>query len=457
MGGFLLLVVACVGVVYLLLGRNDQTVAGSGGENSTESRSTTGARLPVEVAHPRQGGIEHTTTQAGSVHAFEYAALYSKVSGYLKIQNVDIGDRVKIGQLLAVIDDPEVDKVVDQNKAALDKAKAEVRVAEAKIRSAEAAKQAAEAMVKQAQTSILAKTSNEELQQKQLTRIASLVARGAVEEKLQDEQQDRHDVAVADLGMAHAEVISAQAAVMEKAALIEQAEADLIEAKANVAVGEADLAKAKVMQDYTRITSPYDGVITLRSFHRGDFIRSASEGGNVPVLAVARTDLMRVVLPIPDTDVPYANRGDKATLHIVALPGKTFEGTISRFSETEDAESRNMRTEVDIPNKDEILREGMYGRVTVVLQAAAADSMTIPSSGLLGQTGTGEGHVYIVRDAKAHEVKVQVGNDNGIETEILSGLKSDDQVITSYNGSITEGTPVKADLKKAVITSAAEH
>ena len=453
MGGFLLLVVAGVGVAYFLMAKNDKTVEGRAGETSTEARSTTGARLPVEVAHPRQGGIEHTTTQAGSVHAFEHAALYSKIAGYLKVQNVDIGDRVKIGQLLAVIDDPELDKVVDQNKAALDKAKAEVHVAEAQIRSAEAAKQAAEAMVQQAQTSILAKTSNEELQQKQLNRIAGLVAHRAVEDKLQDEQQDRRDVAVADLGMARAEVISAEAAVMEKAALIEQAQADLIEAKANVAVGEADLAKAKVMHDYTRITSPYDGVVTLRSFHRGDFIRSASEGGNVPVLAVARTDLMRVVLPIPDTDVPFANRGDKATLHIVALPGKTFEGTISRFSETEDAESRNMRTEVDIPNKDEILREGMYGRVTVVLQAAAADSMTIPSSGLLGQTGTGEGHVYVVVDEKAHKVEVQVGNDNGIETEILKGLKPADEVIISYNGSITEGTPVKANLKKVAVTA----
>ena len=457
-GGVLLLIAASVGAAYFLfMSKKDKTLKGSDAEHSAESHTSTGARLPVEVTHPVQGGIERTTTQAGSVHAFEYAALYSKVSGYLKVQNVDIGDRVKIGQLLAVIDDPEVDKAVDQNKAALDKAKAEVRVAEAKIRSAEAAKQASEAMVKQAQTSIVAKNANEELQQKQLTRIASLVARGAVEEKLQDEQQDRHDVAVADVGMAQAEVISAQAAVMEKAALIEQAQADLIESKANVEVGEADLAKAKVMQDYTRITSPYDGVITLRSFHRGDFIRSASEGGNVPVLAVARTDLMRVVLPIPDTDVPFADRGDKATLHIVALPGKTFEGTISRFSETEDAESRNMRTEVDIPNKDESLREGMYGRVTVVLQAAAPNSMTIPSSGLLGQTGTGEGQVYVVRDETAHRIRVQVGNDNGIETEILSGLKPDDQVITSYNGSITEGTLVKADLKKAVITSAAEH
>ena len=77
--------------------------------------------------------------------------------------------------------------------------------------------------------------------------------------------------------------------------------------------------------------------------------------------------------------------------------------------------------------------------------------MTIPSSGLLGQTGTGEGHVYVIRGDQARKVEVQVGNDNGLETEILSGLKPDDEVITSDNGSLAEGTPVQATLKKPAV------
>ena len=406
------------------------------------------AGLPVEVAHPRKGGIERTTTQAGSVHAFEHAALYSKVSGYLNVQNVDIGDRVKLGQLLAVIDDPEVDKAVEQNQASLAQARAKVRVAEAKIRSAQASKDAAEALVKQAETMVAAKVSNEELQKKQLTRIAGLVARNAVEDKLEDEQKDRHDVARADVGVARAEVISAKAEVMNKAALVEEAQADLIESQANVEVAQANLDRARVMQEYTQIKSPYDGVVTVRSFHRGDFIRSASEGGNVPVLAVARTDLMRVVLPIPDVDVPFVNKDDKAVLQIVALPGQAFTGVISRFSETEDPSSRNMRTEVDLPNPNGKLREGMYGRVTVILNPAAPNSVTIPSSGLTNQNGAGEGSVFVVKDGKARKVDVHVGNDNGVETEILTGLTHEDQVITTYNGSLADGTSVKAEEKK---------
>jgi len=429
---------------YLATGR--QKSEESGGVHPGEHKSAPG--LTVEVTHPRPGGVERTTTQAGSVHAFEHASLYAKLSGYLKVQNVDIGDRVKLGQLLAVIDDPEIDKAVEQNQASLDQARAKVRVAEAKIRSTEATREAAEAMVKVSKTMVVAKTSNRELQKKQFTRIAGLVARKAVEDKLEDEQKDRSDVAIAEVGVAEAEVLSAKAQVMNKAAMVEEAQADLAEAQANVEVAQANLAKAKVMQEYTRITSPYDGIVTVRSFHRGDFIRSASEGGNVPVLAVARTDLMRVVMPIPDTDVPFVNKDDKAVLQIVALPGRTFTGSIARYSETEDPESRNMRTEIDLPNPDGKLREGMYGRVTVILQAAAPNSVTIPSSGLLGQTGKGEGSVYVARGGKASKVDVRVGNDNGVETEILSGLTPEDQVITSYNGSLADGTPVKPEMKK---------
>jgi len=107
-----------------------------------------------------------------------------------------------------------------------------------------------------------------------------------------------------------------------------------------------------------------------------------------------------------------------------------------------------MRTEVDLPNADGKLTEGMYGRVTIILRTASPDSVTIPSSGLLGQTGKGEGAVYVVRDGKARKVDVQVGNDNGVETEILGGLTPEDQVITSYNGSLEDGSPVRAEMKR---------
>jgi HlyD family secretion protein len=128
-------------------------------------------------------------------------------------------------------------------------------------------------------------------------------------------------------------------------------------------------------------------------------------------------------------------------------------GEVSRYSWTEDPESRNMRTEIDLPNPDGKLHEGMYGRVTLILEPASPNSVTIPSSGLIDQSGTGSGSVYVVRDGKAKKVNVQVGNDNGVETEILSGLAVEDLVIVSYNGSLDDGTPVKAEMVKETAKS----
>ena len=125
------------GAYFFLRGGTGSAGGRDGGESATGHGGA--PRLPVEIVHPRPGGVERSTTQAGSVHAFEHAALYSKVSGYLKVQGVDIGDRVTLGQLLAVIDAPEVDKAVEQSRASLDQARAKARVAEVKIRSALAA------------------------------------------------------------------------------------------------------------------------------------------------------------------------------------------------------------------------------------------------------------------------------------------------------------------------------
>lgn len=424
----------------------DESKSGASGEGHNASGGAGAMR--VEVSHPRPGGLERKLVQVCSVHAFEHAQLFAKVSGFLKIQNVDIGDRVKMDQLLDEIYVPEIHKAVDQAAAALDQAKANVKVAEAKIRSAQSLKKASEAMVEQAKTMVVTKTAYRDYRAKQFDRIRGLVARKAVEEKLQDEAQDQYEASVADEKATQAAVLTAQADLASKQALIEQAEADLIEARANVEVAQANLEKAQVMASYTRITSPFDGVITLRSFHRGDFIRSASEGGAVPLLAVARTDKMRVVIPIPDRDVPYTDKGDMATIVLDALPGREFRAPISRFSESESPQDRNMRTEVDLENKDGKLREGMYGRVTILLEPASPKAVTVPSSSLLKESSSGDGEVYVVRDGKAHAVRVRVGMDNGNEAEVLQGLSPADQVVVRYNGALADGMAVTAESAK---------
>ena len=197
---------------------------------------------------------------------------------------------------------------------------------------------------------------------------------------------------------------------------------------AGVGVAAAELAKAKVLLGYTVVASPYDGVVTKRHFSRGDFVRGADGGGErLPLLAVERTDLMRVVVQVPDRDVPYVTVGDPAALEIDALPGRTFAAKVSRYADSEDPASRLMRTEVDVPNPDGALRRGMYGRATLTLAAGAAAAVRVPSGAVdrAGKSPT----VRVLRGGAVAAAPVTLGADNGIEAEVLAGLTTADRVV----------------------------
>ena len=162
------------------------------------------------------------------------------------------------------------------------------------------------------------------------------------------------------------------------------------------------------------------------------------------MLAVARTDLMRIVVYVPDRDVPYVKRGAEAILRVEALNGEEFHGKVARFSVSEDSLNRTMRTEVDLENPSGLLRQGMYGNVTIVLEPASPDTLAVPSSALIQAAQHGRGAVFVVRGGRAHRTSVRVGKDDGLRVEILSGVTPDDQVITSYSGSVEDGEPVTA-------------
>ena len=231
---------------------------------------------------------------------------------------------------------------------------------------------------------------------------------------------------------------------------MKQAKADLKYAEAEVTLAKARLEKSRVMLDYTVIRSPYTGVVTRRSFHVGDFVRSADAGGSdrVPVLSVERTDLMRVVVQVPDRDVPYVSQGDPAVVEIDALPNAVYktegaeEVVISRSADSEDPQTRTMRTEVDVKNRDGRLRRGMYGRVTMTLQPGNPAALRVPSSALVGRAEGGRGSVRVVRDGKVHVVPVRYATDSGVDAEIVAGLSPADEVIVHATGPVGEGTAV---------------
>lgn len=396
--------------------------------------------VAVETVLLAKGGILRTSSQIGSVHPFEDADLFAKISGYLAKLSVDYGDHVKQGQLLAEIDDPEIVKEADKAAADVLQAKAAVEQMEAFIESAKSDRDAEATSVEQAVAEVDRFVSMRIYQAKKLARYKELVQSKAIPQEIADEEIENYESARAAEVSSQKAVLNAKAQLAAARARIKKAEADAAEARANVAVATAKLARANVMVGYTKITSPYNGVITKRNYFRGAFIRSAIEGGTVPLLTVARTDKVRVITQVPDSDVPWTDVGDDVEVTLDALGNEVLRGKVSRFSETEDPSSRTMYTEIDLPNPNDRIRPGMYGIAKILLDTAIKNA-TLPARCLLGASKGNTADLYVIRDGKAKKVQVTIGANDGIRVEILSGISPKDDVIL-HPGAVTEGTPV---------------
>jgi RND family efflux transporter MFP subunit len=395
----------------------------------------------VQVKYPRKGGVERSTTQPGSVQAFESVDLYAGVSGYLKAQTVDIGDRVTKGQVLATVDVPDLDKQIERDRAAIDQARARVKVMNARVKSARADLKAAEAAVKQAAATHKSKKAERRYRDQQLARYQNLLDLKSIDERMVDEEVERHEAAVEAEAAAAEAITTAEARAIASQAKIEQADADVGEAEAEVGVAQANLNKSLVLKSFATLVAPFDGVVTRRNFFPNDYIDAANTGaGHVPLLNVQRTDLFRVVVQIPDRDVPACHGGNRATVQFETLGGKQFPGKVSRISYSEDPETRLMHVEVDLPNPTGEIKNGMYGHATIYLDRV--DSLIVPSSALVGKSEGGKGHVYVVRDGRARLTPVVVGSDNGIEASVLGGLKPEDPVITDPGAGVEDGAAV---------------
>jgi RND family efflux transporter MFP subunit len=398
----------------------------------------------VEVVRPGRKGIRRVTTQPGSVHAFESVDLYAKVSGYLKDQAVDIGDNVQRGQVLAGIDAPELVRDVEDAAAVVEQSRAHAAQAEAQVATAQAEVRTAAAALAQARADIARLVAQRRLANKQLERVRGLYAHNAVDRKLVDEQEEACEAAVAGERTAEAAVATAEARQVTAQARLHSARADVDEARAAIHVAEARLARARVVVSYLRIVAPFDGVVTTRNFHPGAFIRSAAEGASLPLLTVRRTDVMRVVVQVSDSDVDLLDVGDPATIAIDALRGAAFRGSVSRMADSQDSTSRTMRVEIDLKNPSGRLHAGMFGRVTIELQPTTT-GLTIPAACLAQRHGDARGTVYVVRDGRARSASITLGGDDGAVTEVVSGLGPADLVVLHPQGSLEDGVAVVTD------------
>jgi RND family efflux transporter MFP subunit len=396
----------------------------------------------VDVVRPQRGGIPRTIQQPASIHSFETVELYAMVSGYLKSQEVDIGSRTKKGQVLAEINVPRDAKAVDEAAALVEQARAQIAQAEARVKMASAERDVAAAAVQVAESDIDRLAARRQFAEKQFARVSGLVAEKAATKLLVDEQQRDLDAATAAERTGSSEVRSTRAKLLAAQAAIDHARADALAARAALGVTEARLARAKVNLDYAQIRAPFDGVVTHRTYHPGALIRSATEGGNQPLLTVKRTDRMRVVVRVPDRDVVLTHVGDAAAVSVDALDGRSFTGTLARIAAAEDAE-RLMRVEIDLPNPAGLLCDGMYGKATITLERDTRN-LTVPPACVVEHTGRNHGVIYVARDGFARRTEVQLGADNGAWVEVLSGLGPDDAVICPAAAPVEDGARVTA-------------
>lgn len=411
--------------------------------------------IRVETIKPKSGGIVRTTVQPGSAHSFESAELFAKVSGFLKAQHVDIGSVVKQGDLLAEIDVPELAQQLDRDKAQLRQAEADVALGQSQIDTAVAEQQAAEAYVTQAEAGVKRSQADRDYREKQYQRIGDLSRLNSVEKRLVDEEFSQLQSAEAGVLNATSAVTTAKAQVTTAAARVERAKSELLVAKAKLDVMRAEVAKTATLLSYTRITSPYDGLVTHRGFHRGAFIRAADQGGEEPVLSVDRVDRMRVVVLVPDRDVPYVQRGDPAIVQFDALPEMKFTGQVARVAGSENPQTRTMRVEIDFPNTKGLIRDGMYGQVEIELEKRLA-GVRIPSACLVGDASAESAKVFVVRQNKAQLVNVKIGKDTGALVEVETGLTASDDVVVKPPATLADGAEVSAEAVSGA-TVAAHH
>lgn len=464
----LLFVVAVAAGAWLAKGSSGSV---RGAEQPRTHESGPAADVHVEVIKPSKGVLERSTSQAGTVMAFHGIDIISEVSGYLRELHVDIGSRVTKGQLMAVIDVPELKARVDQKEAAKSLADAQVEQKSAAIDSSKAELKVAEAKLEASKARNKQDVAYLKFRAKQKKRYEDLLASGSIEARLVDEQEDHYDAAVEAVNASREAINAAAASIKFNEAKILQAGADLKEAQAKVKVAQAELDDAKVMEQFSRLVAPFDGVITFRkdTFDVGTFVRAASPGTSpAPLLTVQSVDKMRMVVPIPDRDVPYCSEGAPAIVTFDALPNYKFTASVSRTGKSEDLTTKTMRAEIDIANKEiEVtrggrkvkqrpIRQGMYGNVTITL-ARVENAVSIPSSCLVGKAEGGKASVYVVKDGKAHLREIEIGLDNGINVEVIKGLAPEDSVVYTYSGGIGDDVAVEATEVSTKTAKAASH
>ncbi len=346
-------------------------------------------RAAAVVAVTR-GNLASSLTVAGQFQPYQQVDLHAKVSGYIRWIKVDIGDRVRQGEVLALLEVPELQNQVEGAQAEVRHSQSDITRAQSEVVSAESTYSAVHA---------------------EYTR-------------LEEASKERPGL------IAEQELDDARAKDLQAAAQVGVAKASLDAMQQQLGVSRATRSRLETMSGYEQIIAPFTGVVTKRYADTGSLIQAGQENNaqTLPVVQVAESDLLRLRMPVPESDVPYIQAGGDVQVKVNAT-GRTFTGKIIRFSRALDTNTRTMLTEVDVPNRDLSLSPGMYAETTIQLQQKN-DALILPAQAVVQN---GDQSYVLVVDATNHVEKrnVNLGIQTSNRVEITSGLQAGDNVIAA--------------------------
>jgi membrane fusion protein, multidrug efflux system len=338
--------------------------------------------LRVEVITAKSMTSDHAIVLSGSIRPLEETIIYPRADGYIQKWLVDIGDKVKEGQTLAVIETPELDQELDQARAQL----------------------------AQAQAAVLQATANHDFSKANLQRFQQLVPAGVAS------QQDL------DKGQAQSSVDAAGVTV----------------AQAAVNVQEANMRRLTQLKSFANVTSPFAGTITSRTIDRGALV---SSGNATPLFKVSATDPARVLIQVPQ-DVAAGIKTDLvAKVTVREFAGRAFDGVVAHSAGALDPVTRTMLVEVRVPNPKNELLAGMYSEVALTLPSSH-QVFEIPATALINDS-RGLRVAIVDADNKLHLQPILIERDAGATVQVSSGVTSTDRIVKIASAELAEGKPVE--------------
>lgn len=392
-----------------------------------QAQKLTASQLPVvKTEIVRTAPLSELIQLPSTVLPVQDIPVYARTDGYLKERRVEIGDRVKAGQILAIIETPEVDHTLTQKEA-------DARQDHANYLSAQADYKQALATLKTAQANIARIKASLAFSRAQVVRYTELASEGAISAESKDEKVREVDTDLATL--------SAQEATVES--VKQQCEAfkeKILVAKSAFESSQAEVRQWQTRQAFHTIVSPADGVVTARNIDAGALITHGSDNNNQEIVRIARTDVLRIIVNVPQAFAESVKPGQKARIICPDKPKLKIEGQVAHAAGGLDGGSRTLQVEIRIPNKNQVLMPGMFVRTELNLRRQSSP-LLVPSNCLVVKP---EGQfVAVLQGNKVTLKAVEIFRDQGPMVEISAGLKDGEIVVVDPPESLANGSVVQ--------------